>query len=199
MKMFRFLAFSALLAMSVSFVNAQDFDKGEAAYKAGDYQAAFKEWIFLAEGGDAFSQSLIGSMYENGIGVIQDYSEAVKWYRLAADQGNISAQLNIGTMYRKGEGVRQSDVEAVKWFRLAANQGDANAQYKLGLAYTVGIGVIENNVMAHMWLNIASANGEENSAKWRNEIALKMTPEAIEKAQAMAQECISSGYKICGD
>ena len=49
MKIFRWLAFSALLMTSVSGANAQDYDKGFAAYDAGDYQTAFKEFLPLAE------------------------------------------------------------------------------------------------------------------------------------------------------
>jgi hypothetical protein len=49
-----------------------------------------------------------------------------------------------------------------------------------------------------MWYNIASANGNEKSAKWRDEIASNMTPEDISQAQAMAIECMNSGYENCG-
>ena len=48
---------------------AQDFDNGWAAYEAGNYVAALKEWRPLAEQGDAFAQSNLGIMYENGQGV----------------------------------------------------------------------------------------------------------------------------------
>tara|TARA_B100000768_G_scaffold71595_1_gene68612 strand:- start:643 stop:795 length:153 start_codon:yes stop_codon:yes gene_type:complete len=49
-----------------------------------------------------------------------------------------------------------------------------------------------------MWLNIGSANGIENGGKYRDIVAKTMTPAAIEKAQAMARECMSSDYKKCG-
>jgi TPR repeat protein len=199
MKIFKYLAFSALLTMSVSGASAQDIDKGFAAYAAGDYQTAFKEFLPLAEGGDARAQYNLGLMYDNGTGVPQDYAEAVKWYRLAADQGNAIGRFNLGVMFNKGNGVIQNYVEAAKWYRLAADQGDAYAQSNLGVAYEFGTGVIQNNAIAHMWYNIASANGAESSPKKRDGIAAKMTPEAIEKAQAMAQECLNSGYKNCGD
>ncbi len=164
MKIFRYLAFSVFLAISVSGANAQDFDKGLAAYNAGDYQTALSEWIILADGGNADAQYNIGQMYRNGLGVIQGYTEAAIWYRLAANQGLVLAQHNLGMMYVNGEGV------------------------------------IQNVVIAHMWFNIASANGYDVAAYMRDFIAAEtMTREEIEKAQAMAQECISSGYKDCGD
>ena len=199
MKIFRYLAFSALLAMSVSSANTQDYDKGVAAIIAGDFETAWSELLPLAESGNADTQYNIGMMYLKGEGVIQNYVEAGKWLRLAADQGIVDAQYIIGLMYHEGKGVIQNDVEAVKWYRLAADQGYAKAQYILGMAYRGGFGVIQNNVIAHMWLNIASANGFENAAQTRDSIAAEMTQEDISEAQAMAQECLSSGYKNCGD
>ena len=58
-----------------------------------------------AEQGDAGAQFCLGSMYANGMVVLQDDAEAVTWYRLAAEQGNVDAQLNLGSMYANGEGV----------------------------------------------------------------------------------------------
>jgi TPR repeat protein len=57
---------------------AQDFAKGYAAYQAGDYQTAFKEWAPLAEQRETYSQYNLGLFYNNGEGVPQDNVEAVK-------------------------------------------------------------------------------------------------------------------------
>ncbi len=99
---------------------------------------------------------------------------------------------------RQGQGVPQDFAEAMKWYRLAADQGYANAQFNLGWMYEYGQGVLQDNVMAHMWYNIASANGNELGGTNRDKRAEKMSPAAIEKAQAMARECMSSNYKKCG-
>ena len=73
MKIFRYLAFSALLAMSVSSANTQDYDKGVAAIIAGDFETAWSELLPLAESGNADTQYNIGMMYLKGEGVIQNY------------------------------------------------------------------------------------------------------------------------------
>ena len=159
MKIFRYLAFSALLAMSASGANAQDFDKGAAAYEAGDYQTAWKELLPLAEGGQADAQNYIGWMYVNGEGVNQNDAEAVKWYRLAADQGDAWAQNKLGWMYENGEGVIQDDAEAVKWYRLAADQGNVDAQHNLGWMYDNGKGVVQDAVEAVKWYRLAADQG----------------------------------------
>lgn len=86
MKLFRHLALAAVLAVTVSGVSAQDFEKGLAAADSGDYQTALKEWLPLAERGDPSAQFNIGLMYEAGQGVPQSDAEAVKWYRFAPRQ-----------------------------------------------------------------------------------------------------------------
>ena len=192
------LALATVLALAFTPLAAQDFQKGHAAAQAGDFATALQEWTPLAEAGDANAQYNLGVMYRQGYGVPQDYAEAVRWYRLAADQGYAFAQYNLGNMYRRGDGVPQDYAEAVKWYRLAADQGDAEAQNNLGLMYELGEGVLQDNVMAHMWYNIASANGNDKSGEWRDERAGLMTPADISKAQAMARECMSSGYTKCG-
>ena len=160
---------SLALAFGAGAALAQDFDKGLAAYNAGDYATALKEWRPLAEQGDGIfvqgdveAQSYLGFMYHNGTGVLQDYAEAVKFYRSAAEQGNDFAQFKLGFMYEKGKGV------------------------------------LQNNVMAHVWYNIAAANGAEKAGEWREKTAAKMTSADISKAQSMARECMSSNYKNCG-
>ena len=64
--------------------------------------------------------------------------------------------------------------------------------------YEYGLGVLQDNVMAHMWSNIGAANGNELGGTNRDKIAKKMTSADISKAQQMARECMSSGYKKCG-
>ena len=59
-----------------------DYEKGFAAYAAGDYATALQEFKKDAEQGDADAQFNLGVMYHNGRGVMQDYKEAVEWYRL---------------------------------------------------------------------------------------------------------------------
>ena len=78
-----FLVLAVLMTLS-SPVAAQDFQKGLAAFNAGDFAAALREWTPLAEQGLTAAQYNLGIMYANGQGVLQDYKDAVKWCRLAA-------------------------------------------------------------------------------------------------------------------
>jgi hypothetical protein len=187
-----------LCVLSGSVATAQDFDKGVAAYQAGDFATALEEWRPLAEQGVAAAQFKLGWMYGIGEGVPQDYSETARWYRLAAERGDVSAQYELGWMYRIGTGVLLDNSEAVKWFRLAAEQGLADAQSNLGVMYDSGHSVLQDNVIAHMWYNIGAANGNALGVMNRRNIAARMSPADISLAQAMARECMSSGYVDCG-
>jgi TPR repeat protein len=177
---------------------AQDFQKGFAAYQAGDYATALQEWRPLAEQGYAEAQFNLGVMYDTGRGVPQDYAEAVNWYRKAAEQGDAEAQYNLGVRYTNGHGVPQDYAEAVNLYRKAAEQGDAEAQSNLGFMYIKGQGVPQDYLLAHMWFNIGSANGSENGAKNRSIVAKNMIAQDISAAQAMARDCMSSNYQNCG-
>jgi len=195
------LALVAVLSfMAFTPVSAQDFFKGNTAYDAGDYAKAFAEWKPLAERGNPWAQYSLGMLYGEGQGVVQDYAEAVRWFKLANVHGVADAQTALGTMFSRGDGVPQNDFEAINLFRLAAKQGHSLAHWQLGGAYQLGKGVEEDPFKAHMWYNIASANGDEMAADNRDQIAkiYLWRPADISKAQAMARECMSSGYEKCG-
>ena len=96
--------------------------EGWAAYDRGDYATAMQELRPVAEQGDAYAQSLLGTMYYDGEGVPQDYALAVEWYRKAAEQGQPFAAYNLGNLYFFGEGVPQDLVHAFIWYDRAASQ-----------------------------------------------------------------------------
>ena len=105
---------------------------GYQSYLKGDYAAAYREWLPLAELGDVEAQYNLGVLYDEGAGVDQDLAVAADWYRKAAEQGFMDAQTNLGMMYYYGQGVARDYHEAAKWFRLAADQGDDEASEYLG-------------------------------------------------------------------
>jgi TPR repeat protein len=106
---------------------------GYQSYLKGDYQDAYKEWMPLAELGDAEAQYNIGVLFDEGAGVDQDLVAAADWYRRAGEQGFMDAQTNLGIMYYHGQGVDRNHQEASKWFRMAADQGDPEAGRYLDL------------------------------------------------------------------
>ena len=59
-----------------SSVAAADFRAGVEAYVRGDYTTAYKEWLPLAEQGQAEAQFFLGVMYADGDGVPKDDAAA---------------------------------------------------------------------------------------------------------------------------
>jgi len=151
------IVFFALFALCMPAL--ADLAVGKQALQNGDYATALKEFLPLAEQGDAEAQYNLGVMYRDGDGVPQDDKEAVRWFRLAAEQGLANGQFNLGYMYGTGHGVPQDDKEAVRWCRLAAEQGLAIAQSNLGNMYTTGHGVPQDDKEAVRWYRLAAAQG----------------------------------------
>ena len=75
---------------------------------------------------------------------------------------------------------------------MAAGQGHASSQSNLGFMYRDGEGVPQDYVQAHMWFNLAAVGTKGDNrymiAEYRDELAKKMTPAQIDKAQKLARE-----------
>ena len=138
---------------------ADEYKDGVAAYEHGDYRTAFVKFMEAANRGYIEAQYMVGRMYDDGRGVLQDYNQAVPWYRKAADQGNALAQSFLGSMYYEGRGVPQDYNQAVFWYRKAAEQGSALAQIFLGESYSAGEGVPQDYNQAALWFGKAGIRG----------------------------------------
>jgi len=172
---------------SSSVLFADDFKDALDAFDREDYETLYKLTVPLAEKGNAKAQYILGGMYSEGLGGVQDYREAVKWYRLAAEQGDAKAQYHLGVVYHFGRGVPQDHKEAVKWSKIAAEQGLAEAQYNLGLMYYHGEGIPQDYVLAYMWWNLSGSQGQKSARKNRDILEEEMTQQQVEKAQEMAR------------
>ena len=168
------------------------------AYKLGDFDAAFDLWMPLAELGNSAAQVLVGLMYAQGHGVKQDKKEAEKWYVLASEQSYTPAKWRLAMLYYHGSGLTQNYQKAADLYHSAAKQGDIYSQKALGIMYSKGFGVQKDKVLAYSWFWVANKNGFKLAQIYQNKVAQEMTPEEMDIAQAMAEECLISHYKKCG-
>ena len=156
-------------------------DQSEASKWFHVWVEKYREY---AGGGNAVTEWKIGSALD----LAMDYVEAAKWYQKAADQQLPEAQLSLGLMFSDGHGVPQDYKLAVKWFHAAAQQGDFAAQFNLANLYVAGRGTPQDYVEAHKWYNLAAAaSGAAEAAKARDDLAAKMSPEQVAKAQDLAR------------
>lgn len=141
-----------LLVLCVALVAASaDYQTGLEAFNQGDYATALKEWLPLAEQGNAAAQAMIGIMYQGGLGVPRSLETAAGWSGKAADQGSAAAQLLLAAAYLAGQGVPQDDSRAAHWLRKVADQGVASAQTQLGVFYANAVGVAKDDSKAVEW------------------------------------------------
>ena len=154
-----FIAFGGLLLIlnaSPVFANAQSAIK---SYWAGNYSAAFEEFLPLARNGDLVSQRYLGDMYSLGQGLEQDFAKAMTWYQFSSDQGDEWAQYELGKIYEVGEGVPIDKKKALKWYRESADQGNYFAQFRLGYMFEIGGGVPEDKAEAVRWYLLSADQG----------------------------------------
>ena len=159
----------------------------------------FEKTKAKAEKGDKIAQNILGGMYANGEGVLEDDKEAVKWFRKAAEQGHARAQHNLGVSYAVGKGAAKDFKEAVKWWRKAAEQGHAPAQSNLGVMYGFGKGVLQDYVTGYAWANIAAANGNKTAPRFKSFLEKKMAADQTAKAEALVKEMIKKNPKLLGE
>ncbi len=123
-----------------------DFQAGIDAYQHGDYAAAYREWLPLAEEGDAEAQFNLGILYDLGEGVAQSKVRAATWYRRSAEQGFAAAQYNLAVMFKNGEGIPQNNVLAYALFDLAADDDLEAAEQRDNLARNIAAEEIDRAV-----------------------------------------------------
>ena len=70
----------------VNLTGAQSLEEGKAAWAKRDYVTAIKNFEPLARKGDPSVQSMVGYMFDEGLGVKQDPKKAFYWYEKAAAQ-----------------------------------------------------------------------------------------------------------------
>ena len=117
-----------LIIVIFSYPAFADYEAGKRAYDAGDYEAAYNEWLPLAEAGDANTQHKIGYFYASGIGVDIDLVMAQKWYLRAAKQGKASSQFSIAIILLQGKLSKRYIIQGYCWLTVSHMAGYIEAE-----------------------------------------------------------------------
>ena len=127
------LALLFVLALPAVHGNAAytHLDRAHAALKAHHYHRAFAILSNKAKSGCPYSQTMLGHMYDTGVGATVNLEKAVHWFKKAAEQGYGQAQLDLGKLYLGGERLVKAEEHFVQpefahaafWLRKAAAQG----------------------------------------------------------------------------
>ena len=113
----------ASVCLSVAFFTGckSDLEKGRAAYRAKDYQAAVEYFTKAAKSSDYYEarEALfnLGVCYWQDDGIGKNDAESLKWFRIAADQRHKDAPYVLALRYALGDGVEASREKALEWIR----------------------------------------------------------------------------------
>ncbi len=115
-------------------------DAAYGAYQRGRYVTAFREATKRIEANpkDAAAMTLLGELYNQGLGVKQDPKRAHEWYRLAAAQNDANAMSSLGLMAMDGRGQPKDEKAGRAWLEQAARKGQPSASYNLALIQLAG-------------------------------------------------------------
>lgn len=81
------------------------------------------------------AQIVLGEMYLNGRGTVQNYNKGIASYRAAVNQGNSEAYMKLADIYKKGEITPVNPLLAHSLYNIASVQGEpgaAEARDKIG-------------------------------------------------------------------
>ncbi len=165
-------------------------DSAYDAYQRGDFAAAYREWLPLAEEGDAEAQFNLGILYDLGQGVAQSKVRAAAWYRRSAEQGFAAAQYNLAVMFANGEGVPRNQVLAYALFDLAAADDPEAAERRDALAPSLAAEEIDRA------LRLAERALEDDTAMFLGEVlgaAIPAEPESISGSEPRARRDCARG------
>ena len=117
----------------------------------------------LAEGGDKFSQHLMGKLYRDGGLVIPDWMEACFWFDQAARNGLVASQYALGKLYLTADPEIRDVQIGMAWLEYANKNGSGHAGYRLAKEYLRGEIVPKNTALALQYLQSSAQRGNQHA------------------------------------
>ena len=130
-----------------------------------DYGKALMWARKAAQMDNAQAYSILGRIYDEGLGVDIDHLEGLKWYEKAADKGNADAQNTVGNILMNSDFINHHPEKAFKYYQMAAAQGHLEGMMNLGVCYHEGIGTGIDYIAADTWLRKAADGGQEDAIR----------------------------------
>lgn len=150
--------------------NKANYFLGTIYLNNNDFGKAKQYFELAIKQGNINAPSVLGAIYERGIGVVKDLNKAKKYYELGVQRNDQAAIVNLGTYYQAVEGnvelakhyfgISEHPMarrnlgliyfqegnypKAKEYFELAAQYNDPNSIYLLGTMYLEGLGVEQN-------------------------------------------------------
>lgn len=100
-------------------------------------KALFNQNEELAKKGNVFSNMLIASCYQNGVGVDKDVNKSIPYLTTAAEKNCVNAQKDLALILLNDKKAAQ----AAPWFKKGAENGDITCTFYYGKMLVEGLGV----------------------------------------------------------
>lgn len=133
-----------------------DFESALLAYEQRDYERALQGFNEVAEAGDADAQYMLGRMYAQGQGTLQDFVQAYQWYNLAAAQGQRFAGAARDALAERmtAEQIASAQELARSWQQTATTSPSSPADSPTGAAVTNSETTLSATAIAQIQLSL---------------------------------------------
>jgi uncharacterized protein len=138
------------------------FNAGVAAYDAGHYVQAYKDWSGI-QSEDLAAMRNMAMMLRKGQGVPKNPQKAQQIYERAAKAGLVNAQADLADMLLHGEAGSPDPKRALPYLEAAAAANHPVAQYELAKFYETGELVPKNLTIARKLYDDAASRGVEQA------------------------------------
>lgn len=166
---------------ATSSAHEKRFDNACKAIKEKNYKTAHQHLRKLDKANHGKAQTVLGLLYEKGVGVEKDLGKAISYYQKGAAKGIPEAESQLGHLLLKTEDAVAMDSKgAIYWIERAAEHGVEEAQLTLGKLYTEGKRLPINHSKAVYYLHNAAAQGNDEARRMLDNI-----PQLNQAHQAM--------------
>ncbi|MBX9692788.1 MAG: sel1 repeat family protein [Cyanobacteria bacterium] len=172
-------AFSIAVVSSPPAVSAAELsDRLEHRFKAAieairhhRYRRAHRHLRKLDRQNHSKSQTILGLLYENGLGVERNVERAAEYYKKAAGQGLAEAESRLGHLMLSAKAsFEHEERDGIYWIKSAAEKGVAEAQLTLSKLFDEGKEVPANHSESLVWLRKAADQGNEEACRLMHKI-----------------------------
>lgn len=139
---------------------AQLRNQAQASYERGLYGKAQRQFLRLAQAGDAWAMYNLSAMHAQGQLKTSSTQQSKQWLEKSATLGYAQAQYVLGQSFEGGQYGEKNLAKAATYYALAAQQGNAAAQIEWATALFLGRGVAKDLNLAGQWYLSAARAGE---------------------------------------
>jgi TPR repeat protein len=140
------------------------FSAGAAEFDRGDYDNAYKTFLYLADRDDVAAMRNVALMKRRGLGTPRDPEGAMEYLKEAADDGLPTAAADLAEMLLYGEAGKPDPQSALPWLEQAAKAHHALAEFRLAEIYERGQFVARDVARAEQLYADAAAAGVPQAA-----------------------------------